>query len=364
MRGPNAVDFWRGFALVNILVGHIPDNGFWRFTLRQFSWSDGAEVLVFLSGWVLAARLASPAPDSFFQLVPRLAKIYVAHVLVTFAVIFLYLKAQARGDLRILSDNGVNIAVFADYEVVGGVILLMQHVRFFDILPLYFILVLLVPVMIPLARVSPLVLFSFSAAYYLLAQFGLGVSQWPSGRPFAFNPFAWQFIFVLGIVAGNSKTRLAQAITRVPLFMPAAILIVLFALVCMRLGVPLPHPEHRTGLENTLWDKSNAGLMRIVQFAALAVVAYCVTPSVARLFPAAWRLGSLLGRHSLVVFCATGVLSAIGQVAHRQGHHGIVFDGLFTAGAVAMMLTCAWAREQLKADAAGPPAGAPRTAVR
>ena len=364
MRSPNAVDFWRGFALVNILVSHIPDNGFWRFTLRQFSWSDGAEILVFLSGWVLAARLASPAPDPFNNLIPRLAKIYVAHVLVTFVVIFLYLKAQAHGDLRILSDNGVDVAILADNELVGGVILLMQHVRFFDILPLYFILTLLMPVMILLARASTLALFSFSVAYYLLAQSGLGVSQWPSGRPFAFNPFAWQLMFVIGMIAGNSKARLAQAIMRAPLVLPAAILIVLFALACMRLGVPLSHADQRTGLENSLWDKGNLGIMRIVQFVALAVVAYWVSPSVARLFPAAWRVLSLLGRSSLVVFSAVGVLSAIGQIAHRQGYHGVAFDTVFTAAAISMMLACAWTREQMKIGAAAASMGVAGTAAR
>jgi hypothetical protein len=32
LRGPNAIDFWRGFALLTIFINHIPGNAFERFT--------------------------------------------------------------------------------------------------------------------------------------------------------------------------------------------------------------------------------------------------------------------------------------------------------------------------------------------
>ncbi len=32
MRDPNAIDFWRGFALITIFINHIPGNTFERYT--------------------------------------------------------------------------------------------------------------------------------------------------------------------------------------------------------------------------------------------------------------------------------------------------------------------------------------------
>ena len=65
MRAPNEIDFWRGFALVTIFINHIPGIYFERFTFRNVSLSDSAELFVFLAGCALrilvdgAARAAS-----------------------------------------------------------------------------------------------------------------------------------------------------------------------------------------------------------------------------------------------------------------------------------------------------------------
>jgi hypothetical protein len=41
-RTPNAVDFWRGYALVSIFINHIPGIYYERFTHRNVSFSDSA----------------------------------------------------------------------------------------------------------------------------------------------------------------------------------------------------------------------------------------------------------------------------------------------------------------------------------
>ena len=52
-RKANAVDFWRGFALVSIFINHIPGIWYERLTHRNVSISDSAELFVFLAGWSL-----------------------------------------------------------------------------------------------------------------------------------------------------------------------------------------------------------------------------------------------------------------------------------------------------------------------
>ena len=44
------IDFWRGFALIVILIDQVPRNGLDRLTPQNFGFSDAAEVFVFLSG--------------------------------------------------------------------------------------------------------------------------------------------------------------------------------------------------------------------------------------------------------------------------------------------------------------------------
>ena len=51
MRAENAVDFWRGVALVMIYINHVPGNVFSYYTLRNYAISDAAELFVFLAGW-------------------------------------------------------------------------------------------------------------------------------------------------------------------------------------------------------------------------------------------------------------------------------------------------------------------------
>ncbi len=52
-RQANAVDFWRGIALITIFINHIPGNYWGRFTHANYSISDSADLFVFLAGWSL-----------------------------------------------------------------------------------------------------------------------------------------------------------------------------------------------------------------------------------------------------------------------------------------------------------------------
>ena len=58
-RQANAIDFWRGFALVSIFVNHIPGVYYERLTYRNLSISDSAELFVFLAGWSLGLLVGS-----------------------------------------------------------------------------------------------------------------------------------------------------------------------------------------------------------------------------------------------------------------------------------------------------------------
>src|SRR5262249_12229800 len=90
LRHANAVDFWRGFALVTIFINHIPGIFYSRFTHAKLSFSDSAEIFVFLAGWALRYTTrrfdGRPIPLAV-RLGRRAIEIYAAHVAITIIAI-------------------------------------------------------------------------------------------------------------------------------------------------------------------------------------------------------------------------------------------------------------------------------------
>src|SRR5258708_36720865 len=79
------IDFWRGFALIVILVDHIPWNGLDYFTPQNFGFSDAAEAFVFLSGVSVSLAYAPTLQKAGFRrLVERCAtragKLYLVQI--------------------------------------------------------------------------------------------------------------------------------------------------------------------------------------------------------------------------------------------------------------------------------------------
>ncbi|MGH6664098.1 MAG: OpgC domain-containing protein, partial [Pseudolabrys sp.] len=87
-RQPNAVDFWRGFALITIFIDHVPGLFYARYTLVNFSIADAADLFVFLAGWSLRLMAdgggrSMPTRDVMLRLFGRALELYAAQVLIT-----------------------------------------------------------------------------------------------------------------------------------------------------------------------------------------------------------------------------------------------------------------------------------------
>ena len=193
MRAPNTIDFWRGIALMEILINHIPGNSLSRFTHRQYGWSDAAEVLIFLAGLALAMRCGKGSPGGEWR---RVLNIYVWYVAFSLVLICVYSIAYLNGQSAILSDNRT---MLPNAETIAGVVLLSHQLRYFDILPLYIVSFAMGPLIAWLARnnLAALVCSSF-ALYAATRMWGFGLPAWPGTGVWYFNPFAWQALFVIG----------------------------------------------------------------------------------------------------------------------------------------------------------------------
>ena len=161
MREPNAVDFWRGFALITIFIDHIPGLFYSSYTVGNVSISDAADLFVFLAGWslrLMAEGRGQPRAlgDVMLRLFGRALELYAAQVLITMiAIAFLALSAiQLDNPLLLQWHNAA--AVFDDAVPTHiGLAILTHQLGYFDILPLYVVLMLMAPFFALIDRVAP-----------------------------------------------------------------------------------------------------------------------------------------------------------------------------------------------------------------
>src|SRR6476659_4642139 len=204
-RQANAVDFWRGFALVSIFVNHIPGIFYERLTHRNLSISDSAELFVFLAGWSLGLLVGSrtepmTAPRLVARLGGRALTIYAAQILISSLALAILAAAAYIFDNPLILEWHNAAAVFQDPALTHiGLVLLTHQLGYFDILPLYVVLMLIAPLIALIYRFARPLLLPLSLAIYLAALIvPITVPTWPVPGQWFFNPFAWQLIFVLG----------------------------------------------------------------------------------------------------------------------------------------------------------------------
>src|SRR5487761_2489842 len=220
-RAPNAVDFWRGFALITIFIDHIPGLVYGNYTLANFSIADAADLFVFLAGWSLRLMAEGrgekrPLRDVMLRLFGRALELYAAQVLITMLASAMLALTSIELDNPLLLEWHNAAAVFNDPVPTHiGLALLTHQLGYFDILPLYVVLMLMAPFFALIDRVVPALLLPASAVLYLCAlTFRLTLPTWPVSGTWFFNPLAWQFIFVLGFVIAREDAGLGRLVRR------------------------------------------------------------------------------------------------------------------------------------------------------
>jgi hypothetical protein len=211
-RKANAIDFWRGFALVSIFINHIPGIWYERLTHRNFSISDSAELFVFLAGWSLGLLVGrSDAQKSIpvlgFRLGGRAVQIYALHILISaLALALLAATAYAINNPLILEWHNASAFFLDPTHVQIGIVLLTHQLGYFDILPLYVVLMLVAPAIAVIDRLARPMLVPLSLALYLAAlTVPFTATTWPVEGQWFFNPFTWQAIFVLGFALSRDE---------------------------------------------------------------------------------------------------------------------------------------------------------------
>ena len=352
-RQPNAIDFWRGFALITIFVNHIPGLYFEILTHKNVSISDSADLFVFLAGWALRLSIGSPQNPAttgrvLSRLGGRIVKIYAAQLLIScIAIAMLALAAKVLENPTLLEWHNAAAIFYDPINAHIGLALLTYQLGYFDILPLYVVLMMVAPLIIIVHRFVPVVLLPLSLGIYLCALvFEVSPQSWPTSGTWFFNPLAWQFLFVLGFLFAGGEDGIGWSVRRfiTPLRIAAAPVVVLGALMVQFSWWPDPTAVPSPKLL-FIAAKTYMTPLRLVQFLALIALFSAVYPVVARFAPLTSQFLSKLGRNSLNVFCVGSLLSLGFQIVRFVYERNVMIDTVILIAGIGLLGLTAWVSE-------------------
>jgi hypothetical protein len=315
------LDFFRGLAMFIILLAHTPGNAWTLWIPARFGFSDATEIFVFCSG--MASSLAFGAvfvKRGFWLGTARIAfrvwQVYWAHIGIFLSTAMLAFTIDHFG----LGLEGVTyvhepyvVPLFTRTgEALLGLMTLTYVPGMFDILPMYLVILAMVPVMMALFRIGGRWAFFAAALGIWLASnlagyaatiepeanlsplestfYALGDTlAWMNlpANPFGdnswfFNPFGWQLVFFTGFAFGMGWLP-APPVNRWLVGAAALYLLLVlpFAWFKIHEGFYLPQDwaltmwikETRMAFE-PIWWKSWVGGARYLHFLAIAYLAW------------------------------------------------------------------------------------------
>ena len=356
------LDLFRGLALWLIFIDHVsPDLLTW-FTIRSYGFSDAAEIFIFISGYTAAlvygrAMFESGLLIATARVLRRVWQIYAAHILL-FAVLVAEVSYVTVSLEKPFYAEETGIADFLKQPGTAMVQALLLRYRplNMDVLPLYCVLMLFLPLVLALIRWRAGLVLAASVALYALSwQYDLHLAAYPNGF-WSFNPVAWQMLFVFGVWCslGGAKRMSRLLASPVTLWISFAYLLAAF---CVTLTWYFPQfnqfMPHR--LEQLIYpiNKPDLDVLRFAHFLALAVIAVRFVPAEWPALTSPWlRPMVLCGQHSLNIFCLGVVLAFSGYFFLTESGAGLVSHVVVGVLGILAMSAAAWIMSWYKRFAA------------
>ncbi|GAA5236168.1 OpgC domain-containing protein [Verticiella sediminum] len=369
------IDVFRGLVLIFIVVDHISGSVFAWTTLRNFAIADATEVFVFLAGVVTAIaytgilrkRSQREADRRFWRRSWEIYRAFLLLAVLMFVAGCLLMRWQLQTPSLGASEAKDFIA--APWRSLLEVVFLARQPFLADILPMYAFFALMAPLAIRLAMRSWTWLLAASIGLWLLAPW-LGSYLPTTTIPhWSFNPFAWQVVFVVGLIAG-----LYPELAERPQGHGRRVLLGLAIAICIAGAITSLFSYHEslrsiflsTWLENGLqtFSKPNASAVRVINFLALSWLTYLAVRRgwFDKLF-VRLRLVALVGKNGLICFVGGAVISIMAEAmayALSGGVQPAWPQGLLAdVVAIAALLALGWTAEQWRQyrSGLGAPAG-------
>ncbi|SDW97163.1 OpgC family protein [Litoreibacter albidus] len=331
------LDFYRGIAMIIILFAHTPGNFFSSWIPARWGFSDATEIFVFCSGMASAIAFGRTFDRAGWFLGTarvgyRVWQVYWAHICMFFTIAMMVAWWDSFGifetdyinslnlppifEGRTGSDSGI-VTTTADNLI--GLFTLTYVPNYFDILPMYMAILVMMPLMMALSRVNlwlvaaTITVLWFFAQEGLLIWLGLGdlwlslpAEPW-SDRQWFFNPFGWQLIFFTGFAF--MRGWIPAPPVKLALIVLAAVIVV-GIIPLSNIGVRAVSREWFGAFDGNPvidWrvankpfiDKSGFGILRYVHFLAVAYLAW---------------VAAGVGGHRLIASGSSAASNAWGQV--------------------------------------------------
>ncbi|MEM6636741.1 MAG: OpgC domain-containing protein [Pseudomonadota bacterium] len=364
------LDFFRGIAMFIILVAHIPNDWLALWIPARFGFSDATEIFVFCSGMASAIAFGRVFRERGLTMGTarvgyRVWQVYWAHIGLFVAV------AASMVALNGLFPDGrdyvgqLNLYPFFKNAQTNlfGLLTLTYVPNYFDVLPMYLVILAMMPVMVALARVHSFLAIGASVAIWLAANiWGLNFPAEPwSERGWFFNPLGWQLIFFTGFGFMAGWFRPPPVDWR--LFWAAvAVTLIILPFSYYRIFNAFPFfLEWRRELGGLI-GKTNFGILRYIHFLAIAYIAWVlVGPKGSRIQPTgmswparSWRVIlrviMKVGQQSLAVFIASMYLARLlGALFDQVGrtHFSMLYvNALGFALIIGVAYSAAWLKSQ------------------
>lgn len=331
--------------MITIFVNHVPGTTLENFTSRNFGFSDAAEAFVLMSGIAAACAYFRAIGEAFAKSSARAFKLYWVHLLITaLAIISVVGISSAVGIDVMLDRNNMEVVFSAPAAATLGIITLGHQLGYFNILPLYCVLILAAPLMIAAALYSRTVFLSGSGLLWLLAgATHTNFPNFPTDGGWFLNPLSWQFLFSIGVVIGVSMKEGRQFCSYHPLAFALAATYLIFACIVVQSSlweyIAFPAvPEILLG-----FNKMHLTLPRLAHVLALAYVVIHMH-SIAAFANARWSSPlRFLGSNSLAVFATGSVLCiALQTVRNAYPSNDLGDIVILSAGLGVQFMAAGW----------------------
>jgi hypothetical protein len=309
------IDLLRGFALLTIFIDHVPDNPLNLLTLRNFGFSDAAELFVVLAG--VSSMIAygrcferDGARPGLRRVLLRCGRIYLFQVgllLTTLAIVHLWRQHFGL-------EDPIGMAAFFEQPLaaIGHALALHALPASLNILPLYIVLLAGFPLIYAGMRVAPALTLGLSGVLWLSVNIDhrINLTNWLDGEGWFFNPFAWQFLFTIGVFGAVVLRASGGELPRHRLLVRASWAYILIALL-------LAAPWTAWGLSDLRLlsfappDKTTLSPVRLLDILALVYLALS-SAGLRRMAGGAWaRPVVACGKHSLEVFAFATLIAIV-----------------------------------------------------
>lgn len=350
------LDFFRGLGMFIILIAHISWNKWSEFIPARFGYSDAADMFVFCSGMASALAFGSVyVRRGWFmgtaRIVYRVWQVYWAHIgsVLVIAALLAGVDGWLGGD-KYVSSIRLN-TLFDDTATRLVEIMTLRYLpEFLDILPMYLVILAMVPVFMGLAQLHKALAIGFIVLLWSLANIwdvNL-VADRQVHKPWYFNPFGWQVVFFTGFMLMRGWFPLPPRDWRL-VAACLAIVIVSMPLAC-NLSVVCSYTVQNVPAVFTVSkpllpfvEKTSYGILRYVHFMATVYLAWGAVGEGGRRLKGVWvAVMCKVGQQTLAVFLTGLVMARVLSIVLDFTGRGIVATALVNVAGIASLIAAAY----------------------